>query len=54
MSRGELVVLVNFGDEPATVEVGPCDLVFETESGVDLDGGGLMLPPHAGALLAPA
>ncbi len=53
MSRGELVVIVNFGDEPATVEVEPCDLVFETESGVDLDGGGLTLPPHAGALLAP-
>jgi maltooligosyltrehalose trehalohydrolase len=54
MSRGKLVVVVNFGDEPATVEVGHRDLVFETESGVDLDGGELTLPPHAGALLAPA
>ncbi len=54
MSRGELIVVVNFGDEPATVEVAPCELAFETESGVDLNGGGLMLPAHAGALLVPA
>ena len=54
MTRGDLLVVVNFGDEPATVEVGHRDLVFETESGVDLDGGELTLPPHAGALLAPA
>ena len=54
MSRGDLLVVVNFGHTPATAEVGPLDLVFETESGVDLDGGWLTLPPHAGALLAPS
>jgi maltooligosyltrehalose trehalohydrolase len=54
MWRGDLLVVVNFGEARATVEVGHRDLVFETESGVDLDGGELTLPPHAGALLSPA
>ncbi len=54
MARGALLVVVNFGDEPAAVEAGHRDLLFETEAGVDLDGGELTLPPHAGALLAPA
>jgi maltooligosyltrehalose trehalohydrolase len=53
MARGELLVAVNFGGEPATVEAGHRDLVFETGSGVDLDGSRLTLPPHRGALLAP-
>ncbi|MBF4767754.1 malto-oligosyltrehalose trehalohydrolase [Nocardioides agariphilus] len=54
MRRGDVVVLVNFGSEPARVEVGAgLDLRFETESGVKLDGTTVSLPAHAGALLAP-
>lgn len=50
--RGGVVVVVNFGDGDATVEVGAgADLLFETESAVDLAGEGVTLPPHAGALV---
>jgi maltooligosyltrehalose trehalohydrolase len=51
MQRGSLLVLVNFGDQPMAAEVGPVELLFETVSGVDLDGGVLRLPAHAGALV---
>ena len=51
-SGGEsLLVLVNFGDQPMAVEVGDVDLLFETESGVDVAGGVVPLPAHAGALV---
>jgi maltooligosyltrehalose trehalohydrolase len=54
MRRGEVVVVVNFGTEPVTTDVGDgLALLFETESGVDLAGASLTLPGHAGALLAP-
>ena len=36
MQRGALLVLVNFGDQPMTAEVGEVELLFETESGVDV------------------
>ena len=36
MRRGALLVLVNFGDQPLAAEVGEVELLFETESGVDL------------------
>jgi hypothetical protein len=32
-------------------EVGEVDLLFETESGVDIAGGVVRLPAHAGALV---
>jgi maltooligosyltrehalose trehalohydrolase len=51
MRRGDLLVLVNFGDRDWTREIGEADLLFETESGVDLAGGSITLPAHAGALL---
>ena len=51
MERAELLVLVNFGDQPMAVEVGEVELLFETESGVDVDGGVVRLPGHAGALV---
>jgi len=54
MRRGSLLVLVNFGDEPMAAEVGEVELLFETESGVELDGTVLRLPAHAGALVRPA
>jgi maltooligosyltrehalose trehalohydrolase len=54
MHRGDVVVVVNFGAEPVTTQVGEgLTLLFETESGVDLSGTALTLPGHAGALLAP-
>ncbi len=54
MHRGDLLVVVNFSDQPATLEVTQRRLLFETEAGVDLhDDGRLDVPPHAGALLAP-
>jgi maltooligosyltrehalose trehalohydrolase len=51
MSRGDLLVLVNFGDRPMAAEVGGAELLFETESGVDVDGAVVRLPGHAGALV---
>ena len=54
LHRGEVVVVVNFGADAATTKVGEgMDLRFETESGVDLAGGTLTVPGHAGVLLAP-
>jgi len=55
MRRGTVTMVVNFGDSPATVTL-PCPsgLLFTTGDGVDLDGSTLTLPPHAGALAAPA
>ncbi|MBC2933062.1 malto-oligosyltrehalose trehalohydrolase [Nocardioides sp. zg-1228] len=54
MARGDLLVVVNTGDEPARVEVGERDVLFETPAGVDLGDGTLSVPGHAGALLGPA
>ena len=56
MWRGNLLVVVNFGDAEATIALdGPSELLFETESGVDLAmDGRLTLPAHAGAVVAPA
>ena len=51
MQRGELLVLVNFGDQPMAAEVGVSELLFETVSGVDVGGGVVRLPAHAGALV---
>jgi maltooligosyltrehalose trehalohydrolase len=50
-----VVMVVNFGDRPAEVTVGDgLDLVFRTPSLPSLAADRLTLPPHAGALLAPA
>jgi maltooligosyltrehalose trehalohydrolase len=55
LRRAEVVVAVNFGDRSATVAVGEdLALVFGTPAGPILSHGLLDLPPHAGALLAPA
>ncbi len=51
MRRGGLLVLVNFGDQPMAAEIGEAELLFETESGVELDAGQVRLPAHAGALV---
>ena len=54
MRRGDVLVVVNFGEEPAELSVDPdLDLVFRTPSRPTLADGVLHLPAHAGALLAP-
>ena len=56
MRRGQLLVVVNFGDQPASVDVGGrAELLFETGAGVKVSHTGTVsLPPHAGALVEPA
>ncbi len=51
MQRGDVLMVVNFGDGPASLPAGSRAVVFETPSGVSLTYGSLSLPPHAGALL---
>ena len=51
MRRGALTVVVNFGELPQQIEVDASQVIFETESGVELAGRRLALPPHAGALV---
>jgi len=55
MRRGDVVVVANFGDSAATVDLGsvPLDLLWSTPTPVELRGGTVVLPPHAGAVLAP-
>ncbi|MCW2793520.1 MAG: maltooligosyl trehalose hydrolase, partial [Nocardioides sp.] len=55
MWRGDLLVVVNFGDDAATIALdAPGELLFETESGVELGADGrLTLPAHAGAMIGP-
>ncbi len=55
LRRGTLRIVVNFADRDAVVELGgPGELLFETESGVELGADGrLTLPAHAGAMVAP-
>jgi len=53
MRRGDVLVAVNFGDQPAEVSVdADLELVFRTPSQPTLADGVLHLPAHAGALLA--
>ena len=51
MRRGDVLVVVNAGDESASTSVGDRSVLFETPAGVALEDGTLSLPPHAGALL---
>lgn len=53
LQRGKVLVAVNFGSSPATVEVSPAsgDLLFTTPVGATYSDGMLRLPPHAGALI---
>jgi maltooligosyltrehalose trehalohydrolase len=51
MRRGDVLIVVNFGDTAATVSVGARSVIFETPSGVTLADGALSIPAHAGALL---
>ena len=52
MRRGGLLVVVNFGDGPASVDIGAgADLLFASGEGVGVEQTRLVLPPHAGALV---
>ena len=51
MRRGDLLVVVNTGEEPAEVQVGDREVLFETPAGVGVRDGVASVPPHAGALL---
>ena len=53
--RGDVLVVVNFGDRPAELKVGAAlALVFRTPGLPSLAEGRLQLPPHTGALLSSA
>ncbi len=55
MRRGRVLVAVNFGDTEAGVDLeSDHDVLFTTPSGGRVDGGRLVLPRHAGAVLVPA
>jgi maltooligosyltrehalose trehalohydrolase len=54
LRRGDLLVVVNTGDQPAEVRVGEREVLFETPAGVGARDGVASVPPHAGALLGPA
>jgi maltooligosyltrehalose trehalohydrolase len=55
MWRGDLHVVVNFGDAEAVIELDePGELLFETGPGVTVAGTTLTLAPHAGAVVEPA
>jgi maltooligosyltrehalose trehalohydrolase len=50
LRRGDLLIAVNFGDAPATVDAHG-DVLFTTPTAATATDGVLHLPPHAGALL---
>jgi maltooligosyltrehalose trehalohydrolase len=55
LRRNDLLVVVNFGDQPTQLLVdGDLELLFRTPSRPTLADGRLELPPHAGVLLGPA
>ncbi len=51
MRRGDLLVVVNTGGAPVTLDVGEREVLFATPAGVTLDAGVLAVPAHAGTLL---
>ncbi|MDE0777577.1 MAG: malto-oligosyltrehalose trehalohydrolase [Nocardioides sp.] len=51
MVRGDLQVLVNFGDAPMAVRVATTELLFATGAGVEIADGGVVVPAHAGAVV---
>src|SRR5688572_12723180 len=56
MRRGGLLVAVNVGDEPLSLDLGAGahEVLFTTPSAAAVDGSALRLPPHAGAVVARA
>ncbi len=55
LRRGDLLIAVNFGDQPTELVVeGDLDLLFRTPNRPSVTDGRLSLPPHAGVLMGPA
>jgi maltooligosyltrehalose trehalohydrolase len=52
LRRGDLLVALNLGEEPAELDA-EGELLLETGGGATLAGGRLRLPPHVGAVVAP-
>jgi maltooligosyltrehalose trehalohydrolase len=50
LRRSDLLIAVNFGEDPASVPASGT-LLFTTPTAATLRGEGLALPPHAGALV---
>ena len=50
LRRHDLLVAVNLGDDPASVPASG-ELLFTTPTAASLGTSGLVLPPHAGALV---
>ena len=48
-----LVVVATFGDAPCRCPSGTYPVAWSTPTPVELRGGTVDLPPHAGAVLAP-
>ncbi|WP_435771563.1 malto-oligosyltrehalose trehalohydrolase [Nocardioides sp. SYSU DS0651] len=53
LHRGDVLVALNLGDRPAEPSVGTRALLFATNDAVEMRDQRLLLPPHAGAVLAP-
>ena len=53
MRRGDLLVVVNTGEAEVSLEAGEREVLFETPSGVTVDGARVVVPAHDGALLGP-
>lgn len=53
MMRGDLLVVVNVGDEPAEVAVGEREVLFTTPAGVVVRDATATVPARAGVLLGP-
>lgn len=53
MARGDLLVVVNVGDDPAEVEVGEREVLFTTPAGVVVRDATATVPARAGVLLGP-
>jgi maltooligosyltrehalose trehalohydrolase len=56
VERGDVRLLVNFGDHPVTEPAGPdgeLEVLFATPSGVIASTDGVEVPPHGGAVVRP-
>ncbi|MGA8846320.1 MAG: malto-oligosyltrehalose trehalohydrolase [Nocardioides sp.] len=51
MARGDLMVLINFGEAEVATQISITEVLFATGSGIDVTGGAVSLPPHAGAVV---
>lgn len=51
MARGDLLVALNLGEQPAALDVGERPVLYATPAGGQVRDGVVALPPHAGVLL---